>query len=211
VTYADARTRSVQRMACAAMELALGGAGGGGSASRETRCIIKIAGRPVAGVRPQALLSIILRTLGGLPTADFRGSILQSSRPSTRTPESQLRFEVSQNDGRTLRPASRVRAGGGVGDLGIGRPCLMCSGWSTSRTSTGARPSGDRKQPLVVFVHDRSFDDQKRYQNPLGARVPINLGAQRVEGGVIQLNLLKQPTAKAPNAHLSMTRVRHLK
>jgi len=165
----------VQRMACATMELALE------RSHHENEMMIKI-GRALSQERDiKKLLAIILRHACDVTNADA-GSIYIVEGHDEDILKRKLRFEVSQNDSRTLPAASRVMAVSGTSIVG---QCVLSSGWINIPDLYALDPPGTGNNPWG-FVHDRSFDDQNRYQTRSVLAVPM-ISARNEVIGVIQL------------------------
>src|SRR4029079_920631 len=93
-----------------------------------------------------------------------------------------LRFEVSQNDSRDLPGGSVVMA---VSPASIVGQCVLSSDRINIPNLYALDPPGTGNNPWG-FTHDRSFDDQNRYQTRSMLAVPL-ISARNEVIGVIQL------------------------
>jgi HD-GYP domain-containing protein (c-di-GMP phosphodiesterase class II) len=166
----------VQRMAFANGDLELE------RSRHENEMMIKI-GRALSQERDiTKLLAIILKHARDVTNADA-GSIYIVEGHDEDILKRKLRFKVSQNDSRDLPDASRV-------ELPLSAPsivgsCVLSSDrinipnlYALDAPGTGNNPWG--------FTHDRSFDDQNRYQTRSVLVVPM-ISARNEVIGVIQL------------------------
>ncbi|HEX2689454.1 MAG TPA: GAF domain-containing protein, partial [Kofleriaceae bacterium] len=127
------------------------------------------------------LLTIILSHACDVTNADA-GSIYIVEGDNEDVRKRRLRFEVSQNDSRTLPDSSPMMP---VSSASIVGQCVLTSDrinipdlYALDPPRTGNNPWG--------FVHDRSFDDQNRYQTRSVLAVPM-ISARNEVIGVIQL------------------------
>src|SRR5215467_12580615 len=165
----------VQRMACAGIDLELE------RSRHENEMMIKI-GRLLSQERDiKKLLAIILHHACEVTNADA-GSIYIVEGNDEDILNRGLRFEVSQNDSRDLPAFSRVLP---VSSTSIVGNCVLASErinipnlYALDAPGTGNNPWG--------FTHDRSFDDQNRYQTRSVLAVPM-ISARNEVIGVIQL------------------------
>ncbi|MBS1119185.1 MAG: metal dependent phosphohydrolase [Deltaproteobacteria bacterium] len=167
------RTRAdaiAQRMACAGIELEL-------ERSRHENDMLISIGRALSQERDiQSLLAIILRRACEVTNADA-GSVYIVEGTDEDLSKRMLRFAVSQNDSRTLPPAGFTMK---VSPSSIVGQCVI----------SGDRINVPDLYALEVtgnsFVHDRTFDDQHRYQTRSVLAVPM-ISARSDVIGVIQL------------------------
>jgi HD-GYP domain-containing protein (c-di-GMP phosphodiesterase class II) len=165
----------VQRLACAELELDLE------RSRHENEMMIKI-GRALSQERDiKKLLTIILRHACDVTNADA-GSIYIVEGDDADLRNRRLRFEVSQNDSRTLPGGSPVMA---VSSTSIVGHCVLSSDRINIPNLYALEPPGVGNNPWG-FVHDRSFDDQNRYQTRSVLAVPM-ISARNEVIGVIQL------------------------
>jgi len=165
----------VQRMACASGDLDLE------RSRHENEMMIKI-GRALSQERDiKKLLAIILRHACDVTNADA-GSIYIVEGHDEDILKRRLRFEVSQNDSRTLPESSPVMA---VSATSIVGQCVLSSDRINIPDLYALEPPGIGNNPWG-FVHDRSFDDQNRYQTRSVLAVPM-ISARNEVIGVIQL------------------------
>jgi HD-GYP domain-containing protein (c-di-GMP phosphodiesterase class II) len=165
----------VQRMACASGDLDLE------RSRHENEMMIKI-GRALSQERDiKKLLAIILRHACDVTNADA-GSIYIVEGHDEDVLKRRLRFEVSQNDSRTLPESSPVMA---VSATSIVGQCVLSSDRINIPDLYALEPPGIGNNPWG-FVHDRSFDDQNRYQTRSVLAVPM-ISARNEVIGVIQL------------------------
>lgn len=165
----------VQRMACASIDLELE------RSRHENEMMMKI-GRALSQERDiKKLLAIILRHACEVTNADA-GSIYIVEGHDEDVARRRLRFEVSQNDSRDLADVSRELP---VSATSIVGSCVLSSDrinipnlYALDEPGTGNNPWG--------FSHDRSFDDQNRYQTRSVLAVPM-ISARNEVIGVIQL------------------------
>jgi len=165
----------VQRMACATIDLELE------RSRHENEMMIKI-GRLLSQERDiKKLLTIILKHACDVTNADA-GSIYIVEGHDEDILKRRLRFEVSQNDSRTLPDGSPVMA---VSATSIVGQCVLSSDRINIQNLYALEPPGTGNNPWG-FVHDRSFDDQNRYQTRSVLAVPM-ISARNEVIGVIQL------------------------
>jgi HD-GYP domain-containing protein (c-di-GMP phosphodiesterase class II) len=165
----------VQRMACASGDLDLE------RSRHENEMMIKI-GRALSQERDiKKLLAIILRHACDVTNADA-GSIYIVEGHDEDILKRRLRFEVSQNDSRELPASSPVMA---VSATSIVGQCVLSSDRINIPDLYALEPPGSGNNPWG-FVHDRSFDDQNRYQTRSVLAVPM-ISARNEVIGVIQL------------------------
>jgi len=165
----------VQRMACASSDLELE------RSRHENEMMIKI-GRLLSQERDiKKLLTIILRHACDVTNADA-GSIYIVEGHDEDILKRRLRFEVSQNDSRTLPDGSPVMA---VSATSIVGQCVLSSDRINIQNLYALEPPGTGNNPWG-FVHDRSFDDHNRYQTRSVLAVPM-ISARNEVIGVIQL------------------------
>ena len=165
-----------QRMLCASIDLELE------RSRHENEMMIKI-GRALSQERDiTKLLAIILHHACEVTNADA-GSIYIVEGHDEDILKRTLRFKVSQNDSRDLPDASRVvlpvSASSIVGSCVLGSDRIHIPNlYALDPPGTGNNPWG--------FTHDRSFDDQNRYQTRSVLAVPM-ISARNEVIGVIQL------------------------
>jgi HD-GYP domain-containing protein (c-di-GMP phosphodiesterase class II) len=165
----------VQRMTCAGIDLELE------RSRHENEMMIKI-GRALSQERNiKKLLAIILRHACEVTNADA-GSIYIVEGHDEDILQRTIRFEVSQNDSRTLPEAGAVMA---VSATSIVGQCVLSSDRINIPNLYALDPPGHGNNPWG-FVHDRSFDDQNRYQTRSVLAVPM-ISARNDVIGVIQL------------------------
>jgi HD-GYP domain-containing protein (c-di-GMP phosphodiesterase class II) len=165
----------VQRMASASSDLELE------RSRHENEMMIKI-GRALSQERDiKKLLAIILRHACDVTNADA-GSIYIVEGHEEEILKRTLRFEVSQNDSRTLPDASPVMA---VSATSIVGQCVLSGTRINIPNLYALEPPGEGNNPWG-FVHDRSFDDHNRYQTRSVLAVPM-ISARNEVIGVIQL------------------------
>jgi HD-GYP domain-containing protein (c-di-GMP phosphodiesterase class II) len=165
----------VQRMASATSELELE------RSRHENEMMIKI-GRALSQERDiQKLLAIILHHARDVTKADA-GSIYIVEGHDEDVHKRRLRFEVSQNDSRTLPDAGAVMP---VSATSIVGQCVLSGDRINIPNLYGLDSPGTGNNPWG-FVHDRSFDDQNRYQTHSVLAVPM-ISARNEVIGVIQL------------------------
>jgi HD-GYP domain-containing protein (c-di-GMP phosphodiesterase class II) len=165
----------VQRMASASSDLELE------RSRHENEMMIKI-GRALSQERDiKKLLAIILRHACDVTNADA-GSIYRVEDHEEEILKRKLRFEVSQNDSRTLPDASPVMA---VSATSIVGQCVLSGTRINIPNLYALEPPGEGNNPWG-FVHDRSFDDHNRYQTRSVLAVPM-ISARNEVIGVIQL------------------------
>jgi HD-GYP domain-containing protein (c-di-GMP phosphodiesterase class II) len=144
--------------------------------SRHENEMMKEIGRALSKQRDiKTLLGIILRRAREVTNADAGSIYIVEGNEDEQ--KRKLRFEVSQNDSRRLPDASPVIA---VSETSIVGRCAA-RGKSINIQdlyALGNNPDG--------FVHDRSFDDQNRYQTRSVLAVPM-ISAREEVIGVIQL------------------------
>lgn len=165
----------VQRMTLATIDLDLE------RSRHENEMMIKI-GRALSQERNiKKLLAIILRHARDVTNADA-GSIYIVEGHDEDLLQRRLRFEVSQNDSRTLPDRGAVMP---VSATSIVGQCVLSGDrinihnlYALDAPGTGNNPWG--------FIHDRSFDDQNRYQTRSVLAVPM-ISARNEVIGVIQL------------------------
>ena len=175
VTLRGREAAIVQRIDCATMELALE------RAHHENEMMITI-GRALSQERDiKKLLTIILRHACDVTNADA-GSIYIVEGHDEDILKRKLRFEVSQNDSRTLPVASRVMP---VSATSIVGRCVLSRDRINIPDLYALDPPGTGNNPWG-FTHDRSFDDQNRYQTRSVLAVPM-ISARNEVIGVIQL------------------------
>ena len=131
------------------------------------------------------LATIILRRACEVTNADAGSVYVVEGHRRRRQQADDLRFAASQNDSRTIeqcRPASRwpVSSTSIVGTLRAVRRADQ-----RARPVRGLDEPGTGNNPWG-FVHDRSFDDQNRYQTRSVLAVPM-ISARDEVIGVIQL------------------------
>ena len=165
----------VQRMSAAGLELEL-------ERSRHENDMLISIGRALSQERDiQSLLAIILRRACEVTNADA-GSIYVVRGHDDDIAKRMLRFEVSQNDSRTVPPAGfemPVSASSIVGQCVLsGDRISVPDLYALDEPGAGNNPWG--------FVHDRSFDDKYRYQTRSVLAVPM-ISARAAVIGVIQL------------------------
>ena len=165
----------VQRMTCASIDLELE------RSRHENEMMIKI-GRLLSQERDiKKLLAIILKHACDVTNADA-GSIYIVEGHEDDVLKRRLRFEVSQNDSRELPSANAVMA---VSATSIVGQCVLSSDRINIQNLYALEPPGIGNNPWG-FVHDRSFDDQNRYQTRSVLAVPM-ISARNEVIGVIQL------------------------
>jgi HD-GYP domain-containing protein (c-di-GMP phosphodiesterase class II) len=165
----------VQRMACASIELELE------RSRHENEMMIKI-GRLLSQERDiKKLLTIILSHACEVTNADA-GSIYIVEGHDEDVVKRRLRFEVSQNDSRTLPDGSKVMA---VSATSIVGQCVLSSDRINIHNLYALDPPGTGNNPWG-FIHDRSFDDHNSYQTRSVLAVPM-ISARNEVIGVIQL------------------------
>jgi HD-GYP domain-containing protein (c-di-GMP phosphodiesterase class II) len=165
----------VQRMACASIDLELE------RSRHENEMMMKI-GRALSQERDiKKLLAIILRHACEVTNADA-GSIYIVEGHDEDVAQRGLRFEVSQNDSRDLPAFSRVLP---VSSTSIVGNCVLSSDRINIPNLYALDPPGTGNNPWG-FTHDRSFDDQNRYQTRSVLAVPM-ISARNEVIGVIQL------------------------
>jgi HD-GYP domain-containing protein (c-di-GMP phosphodiesterase class II) len=165
----------VQRMASASGDLELE------RSRHENEMMIKI-GRALSQERDiKKLLAIILRHACDVTNADA-GSIYIVEGHDEDILKRRLRFEVSQNDSRTLPESSPVMT---VSATSIVGQCVLSSDRINIPDLYALEPPGIGNNPWG-FVHDRSFDDQNGYQTRSVLAVPM-ISARNEVIGVIQL------------------------
>ncbi|HEU4732986.1 MAG TPA: HD domain-containing phosphohydrolase [Kofleriaceae bacterium] len=165
----------VQRIACATSDLDLE------RSRHENEMMIKI-GRALSQERDiKKLLAIILRHACDVTNADA-GSIYIVEGHDEDILKRRLRFEVSQNDSRVLPEGSPVIP---VSATSIVGQCVLSSDRINIPDLYALEPPGVGNNPWG-FVHDRSFDDQNRYQTRSVLAVPM-ISARNEVIGVIQL------------------------
>ncbi|HET7499433.1 MAG TPA: HD domain-containing phosphohydrolase [Kofleriaceae bacterium] len=165
----------VQRMASASSDLELE------RSRHENEMMIKI-GRALSQERDiKKLLAIILRHACDVTNADA-GSIYIVEGHDEDILQRRLRFEVSQNDSRELPKGSPVIP---VSEKSIVGQCVLSSDRINIPDLYALEPPGVGNNPWG-FVHDRSFDDQNRYQTRSVLAVPM-ISARNEVIGVIQL------------------------
>src|SRR5262245_37069205 len=164
----------VQRMACASIDLELE------RSRHENEMMMKI-GRALSQERDiKKLLAIILRHACEVTNADA-GSIYIVEGNDEDILNRGLRFEVSQNDSRELPEISRVLP---VSSTSIVGNCVLSSDRINIPNLYALDPPGTGNNPWG-FTHDRSFDDQYRYQTRSILAVPM-ISARNEVIGVIQ-------------------------
>jgi HD-GYP domain-containing protein (c-di-GMP phosphodiesterase class II) len=164
-----------QRMLCASIDLELE------RSRHENEMMIKI-GRALSQERDiTKLLAIILHHAREVTNADA-GSIYIVEGHDEDVLKRTLRFKVSQNDSRDLPDASRVLP---VSAASIVGSCVLSSDRINIPNLYGLDPPGAGNNPWG-FTHDRSFDDQNRYQTRSVLAVPM-ISARNEVIGVIQL------------------------
>jgi HD-GYP domain-containing protein (c-di-GMP phosphodiesterase class II) len=164
-----------QRMLCASIDLELE------RSRHENEMMIKI-GRALSQERDiTKLLAIILQHAREVTNADA-GSIYIVEGHDEDVLKRTLRFKVSQNDSRDLPDASRVLP---VSAASIVGSCVLSSDRINIPNLYGLDPPGAGNNPWG-FTHDRSFDDQNRYQTRSVLAVPM-ISARNEVIGVIQL------------------------
>jgi HD-GYP domain-containing protein (c-di-GMP phosphodiesterase class II) len=165
----------IQRMASASSDLELE------RSRHENEMMIKI-GRALSHERDiKKLLAIILRHACDVTNADA-GSVYIVEGSEDDVLKRRLRFEVSQNDSRTLPEASQVMA---VSATSIVGQCVLSGDRINIPNLYALEPPGTGNNPWG-FVHDRSFDDHNRYQTRSVLAVPM-ISARNEVIGVIQL------------------------
>jgi HD-GYP domain-containing protein (c-di-GMP phosphodiesterase class II) len=165
----------VQRMACATIDLELE------RSRHENEMMMKI-GRALSQERDiKKLLAIILRHAREVTHADA-GSIYIVEGHDEDLVKRRLRFEVSQNDSRKLPDSGAVIP---VSTTSIVGQCVLSSDRINIPNLYALEPPGFGNNPWG-FVHDRSFDDQNRYQTRSVLAVPM-ISARNEVIGVIQL------------------------
>ncbi|TMQ12106.1 MAG: GAF domain-containing protein [Deltaproteobacteria bacterium] len=165
----------VQRMACAGIDLELE------RSRHENEMMMKI-GRLLSQERDiKKLLAIILRHACEVTNADA-GSIYIVEGHDEDISKRKVRFEVSQNDSRDLPSISRVMPVSGASIVG---QCVLSSDRINIPNLYALDPPGTGNNPWG-FIHDRSFDDQNRYQTRSVLAVPM-ISARNEVIGVIQL------------------------
>jgi HD-GYP domain-containing protein (c-di-GMP phosphodiesterase class II) len=165
----------VQRMTCASIDLELE------RSRHENEMMIKI-GRALSQERDiKKLLEIILRHACEVTNADA-GSIYIVEGHDDDVLQRRLRFEVSQNDSRTLPDANAVMA---VSTTSIVGQCVLSSDRINIPNLYALDAPGSGNNPWG-FIHDRSFDDKNRYQTRSVLAVPM-ISARNDVIGVIQL------------------------
>jgi HD-GYP domain-containing protein (c-di-GMP phosphodiesterase class II) len=165
-----------QRMLCASIDLELE------RSRHENEMMIKI-GRALSQERDiTKLLAIILHHACEVTNADA-GSIYIVEGHDEDILKRTLRFKVSQNDSRDLPDASRVVLP--VSASSIVGSCVLSSDRINIPNLYALDPPGTGNNPWG-FTHDRSFDDQNRYQTRSVLAVPM-ISARNEVIGVIQL------------------------
>ncbi|HEX7840513.1 MAG TPA: HD domain-containing phosphohydrolase [Kofleriaceae bacterium] len=165
----------VQRMACASIDLELE------RSRHENEMMIKI-GRALSQERDiKKLLTIILHHACEVTNADA-GSIYIVEGHDEDILQRKIRFEVSQNDSRDLPSDSRVMKVSGSSIVG---QCVLSSDRINIPDLYALDTPGTGNNPWS-FIHDRSFDDQNRYQTRSVLAVPM-ISARNEVIGVIQL------------------------
>jgi HD-GYP domain-containing protein (c-di-GMP phosphodiesterase class II) len=165
----------VQRMACATIDLELE------RSRHENEMMMKI-GRALSQERDiKKLLAIILKHARDVTNADA-GSIYIVEGHDEDVVHRKLRFEVSQNDSRKLLGGGTVMP---VSTTSIVGQCVLSSDRINIPNLYALEPPGFGNNPWG-FVHDRSFDDQNRYQTRSVLAVPM-ISARNEVIGVIQL------------------------
>jgi HD-GYP domain-containing protein (c-di-GMP phosphodiesterase class II) len=165
----------VQRMTCASIDLDLE------RSRHENEMMMKI-GRALSQERDiKKLLAIILRHACEVTNADA-GSIYIVEGNDEDILNRGLRFEVSQNDSRELPEINRVLP---VSSTSIVGNCVLSSDRINIPNLYALDPPGTGNNPWG-FTHDRSFDDQNRYQTRSVLAVPM-ISARNEVIGVIQL------------------------
>jgi HD-GYP domain-containing protein (c-di-GMP phosphodiesterase class II) len=165
----------VQRMACASIDLELE------RSRHENEMMIKI-GRALSQERDiKKLLTIILHHACEVTNADA-GSIYIVEGHDEDILQRKIRFEVSQNDSRDLPGDSRVMKVSGSSIVG---QCVLSSDRINIPDLYALDTPGTGNNPWS-FIHDRSFDDQNRYQTRSVLAVPM-ISARNEVIGVIQL------------------------
>src|ERR1044071_1771115 len=165
----------VQRMTCASIDLDLE------RSRHENEMMMKI-GRALSQERDiKKLLAIILRHACEVTNADA-GSIYIVEGNDEDILNRGLRFEVSQNDRRELPEINRVLP---VSSTSIVGNCVLSSDRINIPNLYALDPPGTGNNPWG-FTHDRSFDDQYRYQTRSILAVPM-ISARNEVIGVIQL------------------------
>jgi len=165
----------IQRMAGATSDLELE------RSRHENEMMMKI-GRALSQERDiKKLLAIILRHACDVTKADA-GSIYIVEGHDEDILKRRLRFEVSQNDSRTLPEATAVMA---VSATSIVGQCVLSGDRINIQNLYALDAPGHGNNPWG-FVHDRSFDDHNRYQTRSVLAVPM-ISARNEVIGVIQL------------------------
>jgi HD-GYP domain-containing protein (c-di-GMP phosphodiesterase class II) len=166
----------VQRMAFANSDLELE------RSRHENEMMIKI-GRALSQERDiTKLLAIILKHACEVTNADA-GSIYIVEGHDEDVLKRSLRFKVSQNDSRDLPDASRVVLP--ISAPSIVGSCVLSSDRINIQNLYALDAPGMGNNPWG-FSHDRSFDDQNRYQTRSVLAVPM-ISARNEVIGVIQL------------------------
>ncbi|HWU87380.1 MAG TPA: HD domain-containing phosphohydrolase [Kofleriaceae bacterium] len=164
-----------QRMAAASLELEL-------ERSRHENDMLISIGRALSQERDiQSLLAIILRRACEVTNADA-GSIYVVRGHDDDIAKRMLRFEVSQNDSRTVPPSGFEMP---VSSSSIVGQCVLSGDRINVPDLYALDPAGIGNNPWG-FVHDRSFDDKYRYQTRSVLAVPM-ISARADVIGVIQL------------------------
>lgn len=165
----------VQRMSSAGSDLELE------RSRHENEMMIKI-GRALSHERDiKKLLAIILRHACDVTNADA-GSVYIVEGHDEDLVKRRLRFEVSQNDSRTLPEGKPVMA---VSATSIVGQCVLSSDRINIPNLYALEPPGLGNNPWG-FVHDRSFDERHGYQTRSVLAVPM-ISARNEVIGVIQL------------------------
>ncbi len=165
----------VQRMTCATIDLELE------RSRHENEMMIKI-GRALSQERDiKKLLATILRHACEVTNADA-GSVYIVEGHDEDVLNRTVRFEVSQNDSRTLPDTTMAMA---VSATSIVGQCVLSSDRINIHDLYALDPPGVGNNPWG-FVHDRSFDDHNRYQTRSVLAVPM-ISARNEVIGVIQL------------------------
>ncbi len=165
-----------QRMLCASIDLELE------RSRHENEMMIKI-GRALSQERDiTKLLAIILHHACEVTNADA-GSIYIVEGHDEEIADRTLRFKVSQNESRDLPDASQVVLPVAATSI-VGR-CVLSGDRINIPDLYGLDASGTGNNPWG-YGHDRSFDDQNRYQTRSVLAVPM-ISARNEVIGVIQL------------------------
>ncbi|MBX3157417.1 MAG: GAF domain-containing protein [Deltaproteobacteria bacterium] len=172
------RTRAetiTQRMTSAMIELEL-------ERSRHENDMLISIGRALSQERDiKSLLAIILRRACEVTNADA-GSVYIVKNADEDVSKRVLRFEVSQNDSRTL-PAGNMEMK--VSSTSIVGQCVL-SGTRINVPDLYALDEPGTGNNSWGFIHDRTFDDKNRYQTRSVLAVPM-ISARADVIGVIQL------------------------